>query len=378
MTKKKMARLKKRYTQKNLRNRNIRFSIFYLILLAAIGFGLYKLYVYVDDFLVSYEKAQSRYVVEDMAAMFVEKRFDEVFEYEDQSKLSGETKEDYVEYLEKLTEVANIEYKEVPSTDSNERVFKVMSNGKSFASFTIQKSGEIADANLFGLIKDVELYVPGTVTTDILQPIAYQVVLPDDCTLLINGEEAKEEYIVSSGEETWATGRLPEGYPDYTLTTYRFTLALGVPTLSAFDANGNELTLREINQDSYRFDFDIRDQELKPIHEARAVEAAQAVCKYMSKNTYQSAVLEYMVDGSSAEESIREADVYWIKKADRYSFENIKTENYVLFSDTVFSCDVYLDYVTETKNNVETYETARRFFFTLTDGEWLIYHYENI
>lgn len=378
MKKSKYQRLKKRYTERNLRFRNLRFRIFYVLLLGAIAFGMYTLYVYVDDFLVEYEKAQSRHVIEDMASMFVEKRFDEVYQYEDRSLLGSESREDYVAYLNELTEGAHIDYREIPGKNPDERIFRVTSNGKSFATFTIRKSGEVSDCSLFGLIKDVELYEPGTVSTDVVQPISYQVRIPSTASLLVNGEPAPEEYIYIASEATFATGHLPEGYPEYNLTTYRFTLALGVPEIKAIDASGAELPLTEASQDVWEYTFDYRDDILRPVHEKNAVEAAKAICKYMSKNTYQNDVVQYMLDGSPAEKSIREADVYWVTKASDYSFDNIQTKNYVFFSDTVFSCEVYMDYTTVTKGKDNTYNAARRFYFTLSDDEWLIYDFENI
>jgi len=377
MNKKKMQRLFNRYTAKRLRRRNFRFGVFYLFLLCAIVFGLYKLYVYVDDFLVAYEKAQSRHVIEDMADMFLEKRFEDIYEYENKELLQNETKEDYVAYLTQLTEGAYITYVEVPSQSSSERLFKVTANGKSFASFSIKNSGEFADCNLFGLIKDVELYVPGTVSTDILQPVTYQVVIPTHATLIINGEEAKEEYLIKSGEKTFASDHLPEGYPVYTLDTYRFTLSLGTPVISALDENGNALTLKEISQDCFEYTFNYKDEELSPLHESKAIDAAKAICKYMTKNTYQNDVLQYMHKNSEAAKNIREVDSHWTTKADKYSFENIETKNYIMFSDTVFSCEVSLDYLTTTRKVENTYPTAYRFYFSLEDGEWLIYYYEN-
>ena len=324
----KKNRLFRRYTKGKLIFRNIRFFLFYLILLAAIGFGFYKVYVYVDNSLTAYEKAQSSYVAEDMASMFVEGRYDEIYNYEDASKLVMETKEDYVEYLKKLTEGTYITYKEVGTREQDERKFSVTSNGKTFASFTIKKSGESVDCGLLGV---VDLYEFGSVSTDVIQPITYQVTIPDDARLIVNDEEVGKDNVVKDGIETFASGHLPNGYPSYTLCTYRFTIALGIPDIEAFDVNGKKLELTETSQDVYEHIFTFMDDELKPIHEKYIVEVGESICKFMTENCSKYTLLKLLKDNSPASKAINETDASWLTEAQEYKFRNIRTENYVQY-----------------------------------------------
>ena len=368
----KKNRLFRRYTKVKLTLRNIRFALFYLVFLAAIGFGFYKVYLYIDTCLVAYEKAQSSYVAEEMASMFVEHRYDEIYAYEDASKLVMESKEDYVDYLTDLTAGTYITYKEVGTREPDVRKFKVSSNGKSFASFTIKKSGETSDCGLLGV---VDLYEFGTVTTDIIQPITYQVTIPDDCKLIVNDNEITKDNLVKSGIETFASGHLPSGYPSYTLCTYRFTIALGIPEIEAYDANGNKIALTETSQDVYEHVFTYADEELKPLYEKNIIEVGQKICLFMTENCSKYTVLKYMHDNSAAAKAINETDASWLTEADSYDFRNIRTENYVKYSDTVFSCELYLDFDTVSRKVANSYPYHIRFFVSKVGNEWKVYDF---
>lgn len=368
----KKNRLFRRYTKGKLIFRNIRFFLFYLILLTAIGFGFYKVYVYVDNSLTAYEKAQSSYVAEDMASMFVEGRYDEIYNYEDASKLVMETKEDYVEYLKKLTEGTYITYKEVGTREQDERKFSVTSNGKTFASFTIKKSGESVDCGLLGV---VDLYEFGSVSTDVIQPITYQVTIPDDAKLIVNDEEVGKDNVVKDGIETFASGHLPNGYPSYTLCTYRFTIALGIPEIKAFDVNGKKLELTETSQDVYEHIFTFMDDELKPIHEKYIVEVGESICKFMTENCSKYTLLKLLKDNSPASKAINETDASWLTEAQEYKFRNIRTENYVQYSDELFSCELYLDFDTVSRGVENSYPYHIRFFVQKVGNEWKVYDF---
>lgn len=368
----KKNRLFRRYTKGKLIFRNIRFALFYLILLAAIGFGFYKGYLYVEKCLIAYEGAQSSYVADEMARMFVECDYDQIYNYEDATKLTMESKEDYVDYLKDLTEGTYITYKEVGTRNQDERKFSVTSNGKKFASFTIVKSGEVVDCGLLG---EVELYKFGTVSTDVIQPITYQVTMPDDGKLMVNGEAIGEENIVKSGIETFASGHLPSGYPSYTLCTYRFTIALGIPEIEAFDVNGNKIALTETSQDVFEHIFTFSDEELKPVHEEFIIEAGKNICLFMTENCSKYTVLKYMKDNSEAAKAINGTDAKWLTEAQKYDFRNVRTENYVQYSEDVISCELYLDFDTVSLRIENSYPYHIRFFLTKVGDEWKIYDF---
>jgi len=369
----KQKRLLKRYTNGKLIWRNIRFFIFYLILLALIGYSGYFVYTYLDECLVAYESAQSHYVSDEFAKVFSEYRFDELYEYENASSLTSETKEDYIAYMRELIEGTYIEYSEVPSKDAAEKKFKVTSNGKSFATFTIRKNGEKTDCGFLG---EVDLYEPGTITTDILQPITYTYTIPQDATLYVDKQPISEEYLVERDIKTFASGHLPSSLQTPDLCTYRFTKALGVPDIFVIDKDGAKLELTQTAQDTYAYSYKYSDDEMKPVFEEYVVNAAKALCMFTTENTTLKNLLAYMKPGSSAESYCKNVDRMWLTKADKYSFSDIRTENYVSFSDTIFSCEVHLVYNTVSRKVENSYPSSVRFYLEHVGNTCKIYDIE--
>lgn len=364
-------KLLKRYTNRRLFWRNFRFFIFYLILLGVIGFGFYFVYTYLEDVLTLYESAQPKYVAEEVAKVFKDHDYETLYEYEDVSKMSFQSKEDYVTYLRSLTDGTYIDYHEVPSKDTNVKRYTVTSNGKSFASFTIQKTGETVNCGFLG--EAIDLYEKGSISTDILQPITYSVTIPEGGKLLVNGDEISTDFIVKSDIETFVKGHLPESVnaPE-SLCTYQFVYSLGIPTIEAYDKQNNSIALQETAQDTYAFTFEYEDEIMRPKYEENILEVAEMFCKMTTKNANYKDVRAFMKPSSNADQYILNMDRTWLVKADKYAFNNVVTENYVSFSDSFFSCEVRFDFYTVSNKKENTYPWAARFFLEKVNDKWLV------
>ncbi|MBQ3078694.1 MAG: hypothetical protein IJC48_01670 [Clostridia bacterium] len=368
---KRQAKQLKRYTNRRLIWRNVRFYFFYLVLLGLIGFVFFFIYTYLEDTLSRYESVQPKYVAEEFGKIFIEQDYKKLYTYEDHSELSLEDEEDYVNYISSLTEGTYIDYKEVPSKDPNVKKYSVTSNGRSFASFTIEKTGEKVNCGFLG---DVEVYAPGDITTDVIQPITYTVTVPEGSSLFVNGNPVSVDHIVSSGEKTFADGHLPEQLNVPTsLCTYRFTTALGVPEIKAADANGQPVALTDKGNNTFAFSYNYQDEAMRAEHEAHIVDFAQKFCMLTTKNALINNVRAFTKPDSNAEEYILGLDRTWLNKAESYSFANIETCNYVAFSDSIFSCEVRLDYTSITKGKENTYHWASLLFLEKNGDKWLIY-----
>ena len=56
----------------------------------------------------------------------------------------------------------------------------------------------------------------------------------------------------------------------------------------------------------------------------------------------------------------------------------MKTQNYAMFSDNVFSCDVSFDYNTVSKGKANSYPVSYRLYYIKTENDWLVYDLENL
>lgn len=371
-----------RYTEGKLRLRNLRFWVLYLVLVALIVFAGTRVYRYFDTSLTAYEEAasKSQKIVDEVSAMFTEKHFDQLYAYEDSSLEYMETKEDYVAYLNQLTEGAEIECTLVRSEEPDEQTYSVTADGKRFASFVLKKSGEseFEILPMLGFTLRAEEYELKSIQTSILQLAAYEVTARDSDIVYVNGKALTAEQAVSTGTKLFYDGHLPDGYPSPTLTTYRFTCALGEPQIRVVDESGSECELTKESDYTYTYQFQYADDALKPQYEANVLDCAKDICRYTTDNQTQARVLKRMETGSKAAEAIKNIDAKWRTKADKYSFENERTENYAMFGDSVFCCDVHFDYNTVSRGVDNTYPTSYRLYFKLVDGEWLIYDFENL
>ena len=380
-----MAKSKKkkytRYTAAKLRLRNIRFWLCWVALVVLIVIGVRYVYRYFDDSLRAFEAAQPDDVIQQTASIFTERRFDELYNYEDSSVARIETREDYVDYLNRLTEKAEITYKEVASGDDSKRNFVVMADDKKFANFTIRKTGEAAEFELIPLIGyklKADYYEFDSLSTSILQPATYQVTVRNTDTLFVNGEPLSNEYIIRSGETMFYEGHLPSDVPSPTLTTYRFTCALDRPVIQVKDALGEEYSLCASDEYTYAYEFQYCDEEMRDAYDDLVLACAQDICRYTTDNQTQERVLKHMVDKSVAEVYIKNIEALWRTKADKYSFDNIVIGNYAKFGDDVFCCDIHLDYNTTSKHVDNSYPVSYRFYFMRVKNEWQIYDFENL
>ncbi len=371
-----------RYTEGKLRLRNIRFWVIYLVLVALLVFAGTRVYRYFDTSLTAYEEAasKSQKIVDEVSAIFTEKHFDQLYAYEDSSLDYMETKEDYVAYLNRLTENAEIDCTLVRSEQPDEQTYSVTADGKSFATFVLKKSGEseFEILPMFGFTLRAEEYELKSIQTSILQLAAYEVTARDSDTVYVNGKALTAEQAISTGAKLFYDGHLPEGYPSPTLTTYRFTCALGEPEIRVVDASGSEFELTKESDYTYSYQFQYADETMKPQFEANVLECAKDICLYTTNNQMQARVLKRMETGSKAAEAIKNIDAKWLTKADKKSFENERTENYAMFGDSIFCCDVHFDYNTVSRGVANSYPTSYRLYFKLVNGAWLIYDFENL
>lgn len=370
-----------RYTAERLRLRNIRFWVLYLVFVVLIILAFRSVHAYFDASLSEYEAAQSDDIIDKTAQLFIDRRFDVLYEYEDQSIDYIESRDDYISYLEELTKNATIEYQEAASLDTSKRKFIVTADGKSFASFTIRKSGEAAEFELIPLIGyklKAEKYEFDSISSSVLRPASYEVTLRDTDTLYVNGSELPEKYIVKKGVPLFYEGHLPETMVSPKLDTYRFTCALDEPEIKVLDMNGEEYELE--TEDGYvlNYVFTYQDDELKPQFEEQALTCVKNISLYTTKNISREKVLKLMVSDSKAADFIKNIDGMWLTKADKYTFENVKTQNYAMFSDNVFSCDVSFDYNTVSKGKANSYPVSYRLYYIKTENDWLVYDLENL
>lgn len=379
-----MAKKRKytKYTRTHLRLRNLRFWLFWCALIVLIVLGMIEIHKYFDEKLTQYEAAQYKYVAEEAAKIFTEKRFDELYEYEahkDEEFL--ETREDYDKYIRELAGDAEIEYTRISSESSHEIRYLVTADGKKFGEFTLEKTGETYTFEVIPLIGytfGCDIYAPGNVYIDTLRPVTYDYIIPSDAVISVNGTTLSEEYTVGTPQKMFFEGHLPSGQEAYRLVSYRFNCALGTPEISVVDASGQDIPLTEIGQDTYSYTFEYADDTLKSQFETTVLNFFKNYCLFSSQSTNKANLTNLILKGSKALEYVNNYEKKWITKPSGTEFQNVYTKNYAVLPGGALTVEVYGDYICRYNNTkkVNTYPNAMRLYFIKSGDKYLVYDFE--
>lgn len=379
-----MAKKRKytKYTRTHLRLRNLRFWLFWCAIIVLIVFGMIEIHKYFDEKLTQYEAAQYKYVAEETAKIFTEKRFDELYEYEahkDEEFL--ETREDYDKYIRELAGDAEIEYTRISSESSHEIRYLVTADGKKFGEFTLEKTGETYTFEVIPLIGykfGCDIYAPGNIYIDTLRPVTYDYIVPSNAVISVNGKDLGDEYIVGTPQKMFFEGHLPSGQEAFRLVSYRFNCALGTPDIRVLGSDGRDVILNEIGQDTYAYQFNYNDDLLKPQYESMAVNFFRTYCLFSSQSTNKQNLTNLIVKGSRALDYINNYEKKWITKPSSTEFQNIITKNYAVLPGDVLTVEVSGDYICRYNNTkkVNTYPSSLRLYYIKSGDKYLVYDFE--
>ena len=371
-----------KYTRAHLTLRNLRFWLFWCVLIVLIVLGMIEIHKYFDEKLAQYEAAQYKYVAEETAKIFTEKRFNELYEYEahkDEEYI--ETREDYDNYIRELAGNAEIEYTRISSESSHEIRYIVTADGKKFGEFTLEKTGETYTFEVIPLIGysfGCDIYKPGQIYIDTLRPVTYDYIIPSNASIYVNGNKVGDEYIVGTPQKMFFEGHLPSGQEAYKLVSYRFNCALGTPEISVIGADGRTVALNEIGQDTYAYQFSYSDELLKPQYETGVRNFFETYCKFTSQSTTKAKLTDLILKGSRALDYINNYEKKWITKPSSTEFDNYYTKNYAILPGNALTVEVYGDYICHYNNTkkVNTYSNAMRLYFVKSGNKYVVYDFE--
>ena len=372
-----------RYTKAHLLHRNIRFWLFYLVLVALIVMSLISVHRYFDKQLVEYEETYYTHVAEEAFKVFSEKRFSELYRYETMTDANLEGEKEYVAYLEKVVGDSEIAYTEVAPKNANEKRFLVTVDDKAFAEFTLNKLEN--DEFKFFVIPITnsypwghEKYEFGTIEIDSKNPLVYDYYIPSYASISVNGRTLDESYVAGEDETFFFDCHLPNGVNGFTLRHYTFECALGEPLVTVTDGGGNPIPLKDEGEGIFRYEYAYSDEKYKDTYEQTALEFLKTWCLYSSHNTNKKNVTALCIGGSRALSFINNYESYWITKADKQSFENERSWNYTMIDDKVLCCDVSCNYITVTKGKTNNYDMHLRLYLYKQNSEWKVYDFEMI
>ena len=319
------------------------------------------------DNMADYEASMPKYVAQEVDEILTARDFAAMYDHDDTTLFAAEGKAAYVDYMQRLTSGQEITSRESYSANSDEKVYKIMAGEKKLGTYTLMKSGEKTEyGNDRWVLKEMR--------TSVIEPSAYRITAPESSSVYADGQLLDAAFIVESGLEL-TSGYLPEGFSHEKWCTYSVERCFSIPAFEVKDSKGRDQKFMPNAEGRLTAQLNSDDAEMKPLVEERVIKTARAFSQFTSDDCSSHTVLKFIKEDSKAENYIRGFDGGWFLDHRGFDYENMRTEEYTIHSETIFSCSVYFDYIIRYRKVTEVYPTAYTFFFEKVGDEWLMFDF---
>ena len=368
----------KKITLKKLRRRNKRFYMVYFIALAVFALAVLVACTLVKDVLAEYEQSQPEHEAEKVAQIFLDRDFENVYPWEDETYLDGASLEEYVSFMNENTEGMEITWRKKITADSVNVTYAVYADGMRFGTFVLSPAEKTRHGFSLWALSSMETTIFVHETESAPEPVygAVRVQADSRSTVTVNGETLDESSIVEKDIPTEAAGHMPAGVAAPTDVIYEAKVT-GDADVSVTDHNGKAQAVSLV-KGVYVAAVNYEDEALRPAREEWISKLAQAVAKYFTKNISLQTLTRRVEENSKAYESLAGFDTNYLKENIGQSFANMKTFHYLTYASNCFSCDVQFEYIVKYYGAEKTYESAYRFYFRKVDDLWMLYDFEII
>ncbi|MBR0172543.1 MAG: hypothetical protein IJQ21_07110 [Lachnospiraceae bacterium] len=206
--------------------------------------------------------------------------------------------------------------------------------------------------------------------------------LPGDATAYVNGIPLdRKEYLLEDGERITLLDTLvaEKIVAEETIPTKKTVSVRGLffdPKLAVRDADGNVIPAYRREDGVYEAaDFFAPDDFVQSV--SSYVEGMlEPWGLFFSRDGGYYNIQRYFLPGSPVDRYLPNVDVSWMQYHNRVAFENKRVENYRLFTDRCFSCDVHFEQIIGVGNNPEVrrWNTDMTWIFVRREGSdtWLL------
>ena len=344
----------------------------YLTLILAAALAVFAVCQEITEKLEAYEASLPKYAAQEVAQMFLDRDFERVYSFQNPEDFAGEDAATYAAYMTGFTEGEDLTWGESYSSSENEMVYAVRMNGKRLFEFTMAKSdAEDAYGNPVWKLDNVQTL--GVTTA------SHTVTAPADSTVYVDGKALSRDQIIEEGivieEEEFL---LNDDAKSPTLCVYAYETCFGEPEVRVVDAKGNENPVTADGEGNWIAEIN-SDDSVKAEAEERVIEIVKAFARFTSEDLSQYNMLKMARKGTNAYEKIKDFDNEWFGKHDGYGFGEIATDNYIVFSEDTFGCDIHFEYIIKYDDADDiSYESNYRFYFVERDDEWYLYDFKMI
>ncbi len=286
-----------------------------------------------------------------------------------------ESKDAYRSLIKDKVRGAEVTMKESPESTGELPRYILYANGDAFMDVTLK----VMYSNRYGM--DIWGYDKFYGDKYLVDDSLYTIKVPMDAVVKVNGQQLTEADLAPDEDGNPIVTQIDtlRNVTQYLSTVpyyanYEVFGFLSEPTIEVFSAAGESLTVHGEDK-VYSADLPL-DQNIVSELEPRVMEMIEAYGKhFIGVNT--GSVYNYLLPGSEYRSSLSTATTYFYptEKITTYNFDNKKAYDFVTYTDTCCSCEVYFDLIVNFNN--ASYKTQNEgsdatWVFIKQDGTWYL------
>lgn len=357
------------------------YRVYFTCLAAAVALILVGT-VWLMGVLRDVESAQPIYVARQVAKLFEDKDFADIYTIDKSAAQIAQGDRDfYVENMNAIAEGKAVSWSESFTEDEDTHRYNVTLDGERFASFTVVPNGKTTS-------RGSKLWTLGAVTTYVKldestanEPEEYVpaatyaciITAPKGYAVSVDGEAVSTANATATETPMFEDGFLPSGVEAPMLVKYEYNSPTPNPEVTVADTTGAAMTLE--HPSDYEWSCALRESEdLKAQFSKAAYALAQRIARFTSKDGSKDAILKYCAKDSPARKKFNDLSNQYATPHSDIAFQNESVTEFYAISDDCFTCHVTFDYLMKTSAGVKTDHTTYTFCVVKQGGSGKLYN----
>lgn len=340
------------------------FYLFYVLLIVAFFWGVQKLLVPLEDWLVRYEASQPEQKCQEVfTSLFSNPDWEALYALAGIEDTTYEGSKSFAAYMKAKTANKKITYVETSAGLSGDHKYILKLDGEKIGTFTLTGGADSQTEIPEWELGKLELYFTRTESVLVEKLPGY--------TVYINGIALDDSYTIRT-VTTGAEKYLPEGLHGYRLEVQAISGFLVAPEVTVTDESGNSVPLI-YNEDKKTYTLPQVTMEMTDDEQVYVKNTLETFAKYMIKAASLTQLKNCCVANSEVYNTISHIE-RWMQSYQRYEISPITYSNFYRYSNTFFSVRAaMINSVTRNDGTVKDYEMDYTLFFTLdASGKWLL------
>ena len=328
------------------------------------------------------ESAQPIYVARQVAKLFEDKDFSDIYALDNSAaQISQGDKDFYVENLSEIAAGKEVSWSEAFSTDETHHRYNVTLDGDRFASFTVVPNGEttkrgsplwtLGSVTTYVTLDDAAAEEPEEYVPAVTYPCA--ITAPRGYVVTVDGETLSTANATATETPMFEDGFLPSGVETPMLVKYEYSSPNAAPEVAVTDDTGAAMELS--HPSDYVWSCALRENaEYKAQFSSAAYALAQRIARFTSRDGSKDAILKYCAKDSPARTKFNDLSNTYATPHSDIAFQNESVTEFYAISDDCFTCHVTFDYLMKTKAGVKTDHTTYTFCVVRQGGSGKLYN----